>query len=203
MMMNKNLLGVLDQSASQNRPGSAPPMVDDAEHPQRGTVFSSDHLGVGLFASTEPSSAQQMMTHQAPERCDVHSSNTNSAGGGISEAKLNDQSFLSDPEYIRYYYANKNINPRLPPPNVGQNRTSVDWGMLDNSWAKGQAMLGTQAAQVGREGPHGSSRAQFAMRGADTRFPCMRPCRPCRSWEQCQGPLPRPRSTCSSPRSCR
>jgi hypothetical protein len=38
--------------------------------------------------------------------------------GGESSAAA-ETSFLADPEYVRYYYANRNINPRLPPPSSG------------------------------------------------------------------------------------
>jgi hypothetical protein len=205
-MMNKNLMGAMNamDQGGQNRPGSAPPVCidDSAEQPQRGAVFSADHLGLELFTSTEATSTQPLAPQQTPQLGRKHAQQASSGGGGMmssSEAKLNDQSFLSDPEYIKYYYANKNINPRLPPPNVGQNRTSVDWGMLDNAWAKGQAMLSPGPAQVGPSVLHACGHvACLTTAHADT--PLMHACRRCR-WGPCRGPLPRRPSTCSSPLS--
>lgn len=86
--MSKLLGGVLGE-VSQPRPGSAPPQVDEATG------------STGL-----PGSSAALFT-----------SPLSTSGLGLPPSSK-DEAFLSDPDYIRFYYSNKNLNPRLTPPTM-------------------------------------------------------------------------------------
>jgi len=84
-------------TGSLQRSGSAPPLTDDGEGPFSSfcnawaemTVNGDHGWGTDGFANCLPREAER------------------------------DLAALSDPSYVDYYYSNKNINPRLPPPRPG------------------------------------------------------------------------------------
>ncbi|KAL8102934.1 pumilio homolog 2-like [Apium graveolens] len=81
----------------------------------------------------------------------------NAVGGLVSNGGVSEEEIRSDPAYISYYYANVNMNPRLPPPLLSKE---------DGRFA--QRMNGTGAAigdrrKIGREEGGDGSRSLFAV----------------------------------------
>lgn len=75
-------------------------------------------------------------------------------GGGVSEEEIR-----SDPAYISYYYANVNMNPRLPPPLLSKE---------DGRFAQRMQGAGSSAAigdrrKIGREDGGDGSRSLFSV----------------------------------------
>eukprot|EP00955_Chlamydomonas_euryale_P034336 349759-Chlamydomonas_euryale.AAC.3 len=143
----------LDGGGTAQRPGSAPPQVDDdvppgaAQHPPSHLAASQQRplahgVGVGaglspLGGDAGPSGHEAGSQHHAGIGTSTLAPRRTLAGaasGGLSalnDALARDTSYLSDPEYVRYYYANRNINPRLPPPSA-----RADWGGSGSTFGK-------------------------------------------------------------------
>mmetsp|Transcript_21372 Transcript_21372/g.46751 ORF Transcript_21372/g.46751 Transcript_21372/m.46751 type:complete len:1134 (+) Transcript_21372:1-3402(+) len=106
-LSNKNFQHVL--GAQERRPGSAPPQVDELP----GSPLAGDYAA-SLFSMAQPTTLSTM--DEPAQQPGIF---------GLNDNKLREQ--LADPEYVKFYYANKNINPRLPPPIVGREQR-FQWG---------------------------------------------------------------------------
>lgn len=105
ILYNRHLENVFTEV--QRRPGSAPPQVDDVP----GSPLTNDFSGVFL-GSTPP--AISSLSH-SPENSSL-----------LLDLSAEER-FRSDPAYVKYYYANKNINPRLPPPIMSRDHVRTIW----------------------------------------------------------------------------
>lgn len=76
------------------------------------------------------------------------------AGGGISEEELR-----SDPAYISYYYANVNLNPRLPPPLLSKE----DWRFAQRLQGGGSSAAIGDRRKINRDDGGNSSRSLFSL----------------------------------------
>lgn len=132
--MSKLLGGVLGE-VSQPRPGSAPPQVDEATG------------STGL-----PGSSAALFTSPLA-----------TSGLGLPPPSK-DEAFLSDPDYIRFYYSNKNLNPRLTPPTMAGSPQRD----LASPWSGATAAKPLETSGLGDE-------ASLGMRCGIIALP-MRPC---------------------------
>ncbi len=135
---------VFSDNADLKRPGSAPPQMDEL----RGSPMVANPRTFDPFV--------QPHQQQAPAEDDSEL---------LADEKLRE--YLSDPEYIKvrsvapggnrpscgrpvqrshppptplaqYYYANRNINPRLPPPIAARDQLRSLWPGTDNKGTMGQ-----------------------------------------------------------------
>eukprot|EP00798_Chlamydomonas_sp_ICE-L_P014163 gene14163-20130_t len=114
---------------SAKRPGSAPSQMDELP----GSPMAS------IRAEVVDQSVQQ--EHQ-PQIGAANSSEL------VTEENL--RAYLADPEYVQFYYANRNINPRLPPPlspGVGRNQFRANFSGPDTS-SLADALAGTGDPQT-------------------------------------------------------
>jgi hypothetical protein len=105
--LRKTLGHVFGQDDDVGRPGSAPPqIIDDSAGKTHNTSILH---GKGH---------EQGSSETGPSMNGLF---------GLGESKVKEQMSLSDPDYIRYYYANRNINPRLPPPVLSSGQRGLLW----------------------------------------------------------------------------
>ena len=83
-----------------------------------------------------------MFDDDSPPAGSKHFSITGTPLALLSDMMLRDvPASTSDPDYIAYYYANRTLNPRLPPPTAPQSITRpLQWAGVDaNSSSYGRA----------------------------------------------------------------
>lgn len=82
------------------------------------------------------------------------------SSGGVSEEQIR-----SDPAYISYYYANVNMNPRLPPPLLSKEDGRFAQRMIGNGTGNGtgSSAIGDRR-KIGREDGGEGSRSLFSMK---------------------------------------
>ena len=83
-----------------------------------------------MFDDDSPPAGSQRVSESTP------------LAGMLSDMMLRDSvpASTSDPDYIAYYYANRTLNPRLPPPTASQSiNRPLQWAGVDANSSYGRA----------------------------------------------------------------
>lgn len=128
----------LEKELNLYRSGSAPPTVEGSLSAVGGLFNHGVGGGAGNGAGAGPAIAEFAR---------------NKSGNGF----MSEEEARSDPAYVNYYYANVNLNPRLPPPIVSRE----DWRYSQRLQA-GSSAIGDKR-KVNRNDSGNGGRSMFAM----------------------------------------
>lgn len=159
MLHNKHFENVLGEPLLK-RPNSAPPQSDELPGSPVTSDFASLFMNSGqpnLPSTLSPDSDNSALLQNGDNRYLLYTLPAPWVPVHIDDSILHElpakmalmpccRSFLATPEYLKYYYANKNMNPRLPPPVVASRDQQLRgvWGDKQGEGFGGDAQVHLQ-----------------------------------------------------------